>query len=146
MRPILPLHLTSLKPKHFRYPKAIITVGDELRKVRMDRKLTQHQVAKMIKVNRNFVYEMELGHHTNTIFALHKVYLLFGFIPKTLKVNESTLRGKIFAHRIVNGLTYNSIANKIGVDKSTIARFERGKVIKKETEFKIKNYVTSLKI
>jgi len=112
----------------------------------MDRELTQHAVAEMIGVNRNFIYEMELNHHTNTIYALHKVYSFFGYIPKMLKLDESKLQGQIFKQRIKYGLTYNLIAKEIGVDKSTIARFERGKEIKKETEIKIKNYVASISI
>ncbi|MDO5972004.1 helix-turn-helix transcriptional regulator [Flavivirga aquimarina] len=110
----------------------------------MDRGLTQHKVAKMIGVNRNFVYEMELNHHTNTIYALHKVFTFFGYTPKTLNINESTLQGQFFSHRIKYGFTYNVMAQKIGVDKSTIARFERGGNIKKETEIKINNYVASI--
>ena len=72
------------KPKHFQYPKAIRMVSNELRSVRIDRGLTQHQVAEMIGVNRNFVYEMELGHHSNTIYALHKVFLFLRIYSKDL--------------------------------------------------------------
>lgn len=142
MSPILPITLKSEKPKHSRYPKEIITVGDELRSVRLDKGLTQHQVAEMIGVNRNFVYEMELGHHTNTIFALHKVYLFLGYIPTTLNIS-SELQGKLFEHRIKNGYTFNYLSEKIGLDKSTIARFEQDRKSKEGSIKKIKNYLKS---
>lgn len=140
MSPILPLRLKTSKPKHPHYPKEIKTVGDELRTVRLDRKLTQEQIAQQLGVNRNFIYEMELGHHMNTIYALHKVFLFFGFLPKTLKINETTLRGQLFAHRMRNGLTYQAVAKMIGLDKSTIARYERGQIVKAESQFKIIEY------
>ena len=133
------------KPKHSRYPTTIITVGDELRSVRIDRGFTQHQVAEMIGVNRNFIYEMELNHHTNTIFALHKTYLFLEYISTTLKIDVSDLRGKLFEHRIKNGFTFNALSDKIGLDKSTIARFEKGKASKKETENKIRDYLKDKK-
>ena len=88
---------------------------------------------------------MELGHHTYTIYALHKVYLFFGYIPTTLNIDKSTLQGQIFIHRIKHRLTYNAIAKEIGLDKSTLARFERGKASKKETENKIRDYLKDKK-
>jgi transcriptional regulator with XRE-family HTH domain len=138
--PILPLELKSKKPKCSRYPKEIVTVGDELRSVRLDRGLTQHQVAKMIDVNLNFIYEMELNHHTNTIYALHKAYLFLGYIPTTLKIT-SDLRGRLFKHRIKHGFTFNALSQKTRTDKSTIARFEKGENHKKETYRIIYNYL-----
>ncbi len=95
----------------------------------------------MIEVNRNFVYEMELNHHTNTIFALHKAYLFLGYIPTTLKVDISDVRGKLFEHRIKNGFSFNALSQKIGLDKSTIARFESGQKIKAETLKKLNLYL-----
>ena len=118
----------------------ILTVGDELRSVRIDRGLTQHQVAKQIGVNRNFVYEMELNHHTYTIFALHKVYLFLGYIPTTLEIVSDT-RGKLFEHRIIYGYTFNALSQKIELDKSTIVRYEKGINSSEETINKIEKYL-----
>ena len=50
----------------------------------MDRELTQHQVAKLIGVNKNFIYELELNKRKTIIFALHKEYSFLGYIPKVL--------------------------------------------------------------
>lgn len=75
LRPISPLKLTTSKPKPQNYPKEILTVGDEFREARLDKGLTQHEVAKQLNVNKNFVYELELGKRKLTIFALHKTYL-----------------------------------------------------------------------
>ena len=99
----------------------------------MDRGLTQLQVAKMIGVNRNFIYEMELGHHTNTIYALHKVYLFLGFLPITLKIDIRGMKGKVFAYRIENGFTYHTLSKIIRLDKSTLIRLEKGNCVKKKT-------------
>jgi transcriptional regulator with XRE-family HTH domain len=109
--------------------------------VRLDRGLTQQQVSERIGVNRNFVYEMELGHHNHTIYALHKLYLFLGYIPQALKIDETTLQGKFKAYRICTGKTFSLIANEIELDKSTLSRFEKGLPIKKETYSKIENYI-----
>lgn len=130
----------------WRYPREVLTVGDEFRKERMDRGLTQHEVAEMIRVNHNFVYEMELGYHTNTIYALHKVYLFLGYIPKTLGIDETTLQGKLFVHRIRNGYTYAIIAKKIALDKSTLNRFEKGNQVKIQTSNLIIGYLRNIPV
>jgi len=108
--------------------------------VRLDRELTQHQVAKELGVNRNFVYECELNHRTNSIYALFNISKFLGYVPKTLNIDETTLQGKLFAHRIRNGHTYQSIAQKIGLDKSTVGRFEQGKKSSIESKQKIEKY------
>jgi len=142
--PILPLNLTYPKPKHYKYPKDIVTVGDELRKTRMDRNLSQYAVAEMMGVNKNLVHEIELGKYGNTIYALHYVCIFLGYLPTTLNIDTTTLRGKLFAHRIVYGLTYTALAKKVGLDKSTLARFERGRMAKEETIVKIEQYLKTL--
>lgn len=83
------------------------------------------------------MYEMELVHCTNTIYGLHKVYSFLGYIPKTLNIDETTLQGKLLAYRIKNGLTYTKLAKSIGLDKSTLSRFEKGKAYKEKKFIKI---------
>lgn len=139
--PIIPLSLTAKKPKHSKYPKKILTVGDEVRKMRMDRGLTQQQVAKQLSVNKNFIYELELNKRKPSIYTLHKVHLFLGYIPKVLKINNATLQEKLFVYRIKNNLTYIKLAKQIGLDKSTLARFENAKIVKQETYERISNYI-----
>lgn len=129
------------KPLPIQYPKQIRHVGDELRTARLNRKMTQMEVATQLEVNRNFVSEAELNNRANTIFALHKIYLFLGYIPKTLKIDESTLQGKLHAHRIKFGYAFRNLVEKIGLDKSTIGRFEKGRTSKQETIDKIKKYL-----
>ena len=143
MSPILPLALTSHKPKHFRYPKEIKTVGDELRAARIDKGLTQSQVADLIGLNRKYIGEIELNHRCNTISSLHRIFLFLGYVPITLKIDNNSLRGKLFEYRIRNGLTYLQIATSVGLDKSTISRFERGRNTKRESTVIIQKFLES---
>ena len=63
-------------------------------------------------------------------------------MPEMLKVDESTLQGQLFPYRISNGITYSTLVKKIGLDKSTIARFERGFKVKVTSRQKIINYLS----
>lgn len=139
---ILQLQLFVKKPKDSKkYPQEIITVGDEFKQARLERKLTQHQIAKQLNVNKNFVYELENNKRELTIFALHKVYLFLAYIPKNLKINKTTLQGKLYCYRIKNNLTYSNLAKQIKLDKSTLSNFEKGKICKTETLEMIKKFL-----
>ncbi len=145
LSPILPLQLSIEKPKDNRkYPKEIITVGDKFKQLRLDIKLTQIEVAKQLSVNKNFVTELENNKRKLTIFALHKACAFLGYIPKTLNFDESKLQGKLFAYRIKNGLTYSNLSKEIGLDKSTLSRFEKGDNLNSESLLKITNYLKNV--
>ena len=142
LSPILPLKLSAKKPKDSKkYPKEILTVGDEFKEVRLNKNLTQLQVAKQLYVNKNFVYELENNKRELTIFALHKTCLFLGYITNTLKIDESSLQGKLFAHRIKKNLTYSKLGKLINLDKSTLSKFEKGKKCKVETVEKTKKFL-----
>ena len=105
--------------------------------------MTQWEVDDFVGTYRGFFNELEVGNRHNTIYVLQKVYSFLGFIPKTLKINEKTLRGALYTHRIKNGLALSKIASEVGLDKSTLSHYEKGGICKVETYVKIKKYVES---
>lgn len=142
LSPILPLKLSVKKPKDSnKYPKQIVTIGDEFKQTRLDRKLTQIEVAKQLKMNKNFVTELENNKRKITSYSLHKTYLFLGYIPKSLKINTTTLQGKLFIYRIKNNLTYSKLAKEIKLDKNTLDNFEKSGSCKIETIEIIKNFL-----
>lgn len=90
-------------------------------------------------MNKNFVTELENNKRKLSIFALYKVYTFLGSIPETLKIDETTIQGKLFIHRIKNNLTYSKLGELIKLDKSTLSNFEKGLKVKTETIKKSKN-------
>ncbi len=139
--PLPPLNLKHPKPKYYLYPTEIIAVGDEVRTERLNRGMTQWGVDELVSTYRGFFNELEVGNRDNTIYVLHKAYSFLGYIPKTLNIDETTLRGQLYAHRIKNGLTLSKIASEVGLDKTTLGRFERGKCCKPESLVKINTYM-----
>ena len=144
MSPILPLALTSHKPKHFRYPKEVLTVGDEVRQIRIDRGLRQWDADDLVGAHRGFFNELEMGNRENSIYVLHKAAKFIGYVPKVLNIDETTPRGKMYAYRIINGYPLRFVAEKIGIDKSTLGRWERGRIAKEESLQKILRYMETI--
>ena len=111
-------------------------------KLPIELKPPNHQFIQGIKEGLSFKNKtnkkIEKNKRETTVYSFYKIYLFLGYIPKILKIDTPTLQGKLFVHRIKNGFTYSEIAKQIGLDKSTIIRFEKNGDVKVETIKKIK--------
>lgn len=123
--PFCRVALSSPKPKPPEYPKALETLGDHLRKARLDRSLLQKQVARQLGVNALTVTNWELGHTPPDLPFIPKIIEFLGYTPWDGKPRTPAERLK--AYRWVRGLTQEEMARRLRVDPSTLARWERGK-------------------
>jgi len=128
---------------HYLYPTKILTVGDEVRTERLNRKMTQWDADDIVGTYRGFFNELEVGNRENTIYVLHKAYTFLGYVPTTLHIDENTPQGKLYAYRIKNGLPLRKVASEVGLDKSTISHFEKGGKMKIESNDKINIYINT---
>lgn len=115
-----------------------------MRSVRIDRGMTQWDTDDIVGAHRGFFNELEMGNRENSIYVLHKACKFLGYVPKTLSIEENTPGGKMYAHRIKNGLPLSKIASEVGLDKSTLARFEKGIRTKEESYEKILCYLATI--
>ncbi len=115
-----------------------------MRAVRIDRELKQWDVDNIMGAHRGFCNELEMGHRTNSIYVLHKAFRFLGYIPNTLSLKEDTGPGKLYTHRIKNGFSLSIIAQTIGLDKSTLRRFEIGKNTKPNSKNKIQRFIDEI--
>lgn len=103
--------------------------------------MTQWDADDFVGTYRGFFNELEVGNRENSIYVLHKAYTFLGYIPTTLQIDENTPQGQLYAHRIKIGLPLSKIASKVGLDKCTLGRFERGRKAKTESIEKIIDYL-----
>lgn len=120
------------KPNRKPYPKELKTYGDHIRKKRLDLDLSQPQVAKIIKVDKNSITQWELNHTKPQTKQIPKIISFLGYSPK-LEQN------KIKRYRIERGITQKEMAKILDIDPTTLARVEGGesKRMNKETQEKI---------
>ena len=112
------------KPLSRAYPETLQTIGDHLRKKRLDLKLYQKDVAKVIGVDTLTVCNWENNLTTPRLYLLPKIYNFLGYNP--LQGNATTIGEKVKQYRIQKGLSLGKLAQELGVDPSTLARWERG--------------------
>lgn len=75
-------------PKDSRYPKALETIGDHLRTIRLDRNLEMSEVASILDVSVTSIYDWEHNRkHPN--FSYHSSIVAFlGYEPKEILNNR----------------------------------------------------------
>ena len=112
---------------HFRekkgYPANPKTIGEMIRKRRLDLGLRQIDAAKMIGCDEMSVVNWEKGHRTPRVNHMAGVVEFLGFNPFQ---NGDTMAHRLVNHRKARGMTQKEFASQIGVDPSTLARWERG--------------------
>ena len=104
------------------YPELLKTVGDHIRKSRLDKKLFQPQVAKLIGVDVLTITNWELGNTEVSVRYLPRVIRFLAYNP--LVNGQATLGERFKAWRTSNGLTFREVIKLSGMDNQTLQRIE----------------------
>jgi DNA-binding XRE family transcriptional regulator len=115
--------LKAQKPSYSPYPASLTTIGDHLKKKRLDMNLFQKDVAYQIGVTEEAVYNWENNRSKPKIYLLPKIIEFLGYVPFELPVE--TIGDKIIAYRKEHGLSQRKLAELLAVDKTTIRDWER---------------------
>jgi len=106
------------------YPLSLATLGDHLRKVRLDRGLLQEEVARELGVSLGTVVNWEQNHTEVATRFLPRVVAFLGFDPRPA---DELFGERIRALREGLGLSQVVLAKKLGVNASTVVAWERGR-------------------
>jgi len=105
------------------YPTSPKTVGEMIRKRRLDLGLLQREVAAQIGCDTDTVTNWEKGRSTTDLKHVAKVVEFLGFNPFEL---GDTLGERLASFRRERSVSQKEFARQLGVDPSTLARWERG--------------------
>ena len=122
--PFCQLTISAPHPQKPGYPTALVTIGDHIRKRRLDLGLFQRQVATQIGVDEASVWNWEKGGMKPEIRHLPAIISFLDYNP--LSEPDDLPAGLIWA-RSSRGLSRESCARMLGVDPSTLARWETGR-------------------
>ena len=117
------LSLTAQKPQNSAYPTELKTIGDHIKKKRLDLGLLQKDVAKVVGTTTKTLPNWEKNHVTPAIRFMPKIIKFLGYIP--FEIGES-LQEKLLAYRKLRGLSRENAAIEIGVYESTLWKWEKG--------------------
>jgi len=106
-------------------PRELKTLGDHLRKVRLDRGLWQEHVAAELGVAVGTLLNWERNHTRVQTRFMPKVLAFLGYDPRE---ESGQLGDRIRALRERQGLSQGALARKLGLNVSTVVAWERGRV------------------
>jgi transcriptional regulator with XRE-family HTH domain len=133
------VRLHAKKPVSKAYPNELVTVGDHIRKRRLDLKLTQKEVGTVLGVDESTVWNWESSKAEPLTKHLPAIICFLGYSP--FNGTGQSLGERLRDYRRKTGLTQKKLAREIGIDPSTLSRLEENcsrcfkKVVKKSTDF-----------
>ncbi len=116
------LTLRARKPRNPAYPEHLITLGDHVRKRRLDLGLHQKEVAAQVNATTSTVTNWEKNRTNPRLYLLPKIIEFLGYDP--FQNNATSLGEQIKAYRAREGLSLRRIANILQVDPDTVVGWE----------------------
>jgi DNA-binding XRE family transcriptional regulator len=109
---------------HISYPENPVTIGDHIRKKRMQLRLCQSDVAIILKVSEATVCNWENNRNAPLVNHYPFIIEFLGYFP--FEVDSTTFGGKLKEYRYKNGLTQEDMGKALRVNESTVFNWERG--------------------
>ncbi|MHB1957493.1 MAG: helix-turn-helix domain-containing protein [Acidobacteriaceae bacterium] len=122
--PFCHAELRAPKPKPSQYRNEINTLGDHIRKRRLDLKLLQKQVADQIGVHEQTITGWERNATVPEVRYMPAIIQFLGYNPLPA---ASSLPERLATTRRVLGLSQRKMAGKLGVDPATLMGWETGR-------------------
>ena len=115
--------IKATKPKDKQYPTEVVTLGDHLRVVRLDRGLLQREVGYQMGVDAKSILHWETNQKPPSVRFYPAIMNFLGYCPIE---RAETLGERIRLHRTYLGLSKKGMAKRLGVDESTVTSWELG--------------------
>jgi transcriptional regulator with XRE-family HTH domain len=121
--PFCRIRLSAEKPRISRYPKELKSLGDYLRKRRLDLGLLQREVANRIGVDHSTVTNWEKDNTVPAIRSYPRIIKFLGYEPDLMAPEGLAL--SIKSKRRALGLSQRRLAKLLNIDEGTVRRRER---------------------
>ena len=123
----LKCHFTLLAkiPPSRAYPISLTTLGDHIRKRRLDVKLLQKDVAEILGVDTMTVNNWERNRCGPKLYLFPKIVQFLGYNPFPAEP-KTKIGEEIQAYRLMHGLSQKKLAKLLRIDPTTLARWEKG--------------------
>ena len=95
--PICQITLKAPKPHKKLYPKALVTIGDHVKKKRLDLNLSQKDVSLIIGVKEESIYNWENNRSQPKVYLIPKVIEFLKYVP--VELPQKTVGEKIKSYR-----------------------------------------------
>ena len=123
--PFCHIQLTGYKALPPAYPRELKTLGDHLRKRRLDLGLLQRDVAERLEVNQMTVCNWETNRTSPQLRFIPRIHAFLGYDP--YDTPPPALGQRIIATRRRLGFSQKKLAGLLDIDPVTLSRWESGR-------------------
>ena|SRR5258708_33294233 len=120
--PFYDITLAAKKPQNPAYPIELKTIGDHLRKRRLELNLLQKEVAKLIGADTTSLWAWETNRKAPAVRFYPSIIQFLGYEPSDSE--NLSLAQKVRAYRYRRGLSQEDLALILRVDPRTISDWE----------------------
>ena len=120
----------SNRPLLAKYPNRLRTIGDHLRKRRLDLRMAQKEVAEKLGIRTYTIRGWEYNQYSPEIRHMPKIIEFLGYVP--WNTFAKTIGEKITAYCKLHGITKQELAQQLDIHPYTVSRWMAGKRPKKE--------------
>ncbi len=112
------------RSKNPAYLTELNTLGDHLCKFRLDRGLSQPEVANILNMHPDTVSHWEWNEHEPTVHYAKLIIAFLGYFPFTL--DKCPLGKQLYYARLVTGKMQKEVVKEICCDHVNLSRIEKG--------------------
>lgn len=116
---------TVSKPKPVGYPEHPQSVGEHIRKKRVDLGISQGAVARQLGVSEDCVCYWEQNRNQPRLYQYPAIIKFLGYYP--FDHETETFWGKIKRYKYEHGLSNKKLAKLLGLDASSVASWQNNK-------------------
>jgi transcriptional regulator with XRE-family HTH domain len=118
-------HITLSAQKPTKLPRILNTIGDHIKRRRLELGLYQAQVAEILAVTESTITNWEKNRTNPTLRSMPKIIEFLGYDP--MPSDPETLGETVFQYRKSHGVSQKGLAQRIGIDPATLSRLERNR-------------------
>lgn len=134
--------ICSFKAKKPCFPLILSTLGDYLRKERLNRGLSLISVSRLLKICPDTINAWEENRKSPRLRASHRIIDFLGYFPP-IATSRFSIRKRLYFARLILGETQREAAKKIGIGASKFINIELGKRrVTFQIKEKIQTYIT----
>ena len=108
-----------------RLPKELKTLGDHIRKKRVELGLLQREVADLLGADPQSVNGWERNYREPALRRLPAIAVFLGYDPESAS-DDTPIALQLASKRRRLGLSQKALARALGIDEATVRRWERG--------------------
>jgi transcriptional regulator with XRE-family HTH domain len=117
------ISMRCCKPKSYAYMREPRTIGDHIRKCRLDHGLEQKAIAQRMGVCCGTIWNWEAGEREPEFRYMPAIIAWLGYDPRPM---PQGFPGRLRWLRTAKGWDFETCAKILGVDPSTLTKWERG--------------------